>query len=66
MGLVNLALLFFLGLGLEQKIEGSILNVLMNLETGLSTVSPPIEHIALLVSCLEIPLRREQVTSFLS
>jgi hypothetical protein len=40
MGLVNLALLIFQGLGFEQNVEGLILNGLMNLEIGLSTASP--------------------------
>ena len=66
MGLVNLALLIFQGLGLEQTVEGLIRNGLMNLKIGLSTASPLIKHIDLPVSCLETLLRRELVTSHLS
>ena len=63
MVLANLELLVFHLLGLEIKIEGLILNGLMNLQIGLSTASPPIEHIVLFVSCLETPLRKRLGTS---
>jgi hypothetical protein len=47
------------------KIEGLILNCLMNLEIGLSIVSLQIEPIVLLVSCVETPLRKRLGTSHL-
>ena len=64
MDLVSLALLIFHLLGLGIEIEGLILNGLMNLEIGLSTVSLPIEPTVLRVSCLETPGGWVQVIYF--